>query len=164
MKEATENLEQSRMVCTGNTQEERIDYDEVFAPVARTEAIRSMIGSLMYLTSSRTDIMFAVCACAKFQVLPKASHLHVVKRIFRYLKGQPKLGLWYPRDSSFDLVAYSDSDYAGASLDRKSIIGGCQSLGYRLISWQCKKQTMVATSSTEAKYVAAASCCGQSNY
>ncbi|GJU94347.1 putative ribonuclease H-like domain-containing protein [Tanacetum coccineum] len=96
---------------------------------------RSMIGSLMYLTSSRPDIMFAVC--------------------------QPKLGLWYPRDSSFDLVAYFDGDYAGASLDRKSTTGGCQFLGCRLISWQCKKQTVVATSSTEAEYVTAASCCGQ---
>ncbi|GJT76834.1 putative ribonuclease H-like domain-containing protein [Tanacetum coccineum] len=81
--------------------------------------------------------------------------------IFKYLKGKPKLGLWYLRDSPFDLVAYSDSDYAGASLDRKSTTGGCQFLGCRLISWQCKKQTVVATSSTEAKYVAAASCCGQ---
>ncbi|GJY87666.1 putative ribonuclease H-like domain-containing protein [Tanacetum coccineum] len=122
---------------------------------------RSMIGSLMYLTSSRPDIMFAVCACARFQVTPKVSHSHAVKRIFRYLKGQPKLGLWYPRNSPFDLVAYSDSDYAGASLDRKSTTGGCQFLGCRLISWQCKKQTVVATSSTEAEYVAAASCCGQ---
>ncbi|GJV45765.1 putative ribonuclease H-like domain-containing protein [Tanacetum coccineum] len=85
---------------------------------------RSMIGSLMYLTSSRPDIMFAVCACARYQVNPKVSHLHAVKRIFRYLKGQPKLGLWYPKDSPFDLVAYTDSDYAGASLDRKSTIGG----------------------------------------
>ncbi|GJT82571.1 hypothetical protein Tco_1056913, partial [Tanacetum coccineum] len=75
---------------------------------------RSMIGSLMYLTSSRPDIMFAVCACARFQVTPKVSHLHAVKRIFRYLKGQPKLGLWYPKDSPFNLEAYSDSDYAGA--------------------------------------------------
>ncbi|GJT97440.1 putative ribonuclease H-like domain-containing protein [Tanacetum coccineum] len=84
---------------------------------------RSMIGSLMYLTSLRPDIMFAVCACARFQVNPKVSHLHAVKRIFRYLKGQPKLGLWYPKDSPFDLVAYSDSDYDGANLDRKSTIG-----------------------------------------
>ncbi|GJX03075.1 putative ribonuclease H-like domain-containing protein [Tanacetum coccineum] len=122
---------------------------------------RSMIGSLMYLTSSRPDIMFAVCACARFQVTPKVSHLHVVKRIFRYLKGQPKLGLWYPKDSPFELVSYSDSDYAGASLDRKSTTGGCQFLGCRLISWQCKKKTVVATSTTEAEYVAAASCCGQ---
>ncbi|GJX78725.1 putative ribonuclease H-like domain-containing protein [Tanacetum coccineum] len=122
---------------------------------------RSMIGSLMYLTSSRPDIMFVVCACARFQVTPKVLHLHAVKRIFRYLKGQPKLGLWYPKDSPFDLEAYSDSDYAGASLDRKSTTGGCQFLGSRLISWQCKKQTIVANSTTEAEYVAAASCCGQ---
>ncbi|GKB17921.1 putative ribonuclease H-like domain-containing protein, partial [Tanacetum coccineum] len=190
----------ARLVAQGYTQEEGIDYDEVFALVAKIEAIRlflayasfigfnvyqmdvkrfedpdypdkvykvvkalyglhqlqepdkpllkdsdgddvdvhlyrSMIGSLMHLTSSRPDIM--------------------------YLKGQPKLGLWYPRDSSFDLVAYSDSDYVGASLDRKSTIGGCQFLGCRLISWQCKKQTVVATSSIEAEYVAAASCCRQ---
>ncbi|GJR67030.1 retrovirus-related pol polyprotein from transposon TNT 1-94 [Tanacetum coccineum] len=95
---------------------------------------RSMIGSLMYLTSSRPDIMFAVCACARYQVNPKVSHLHAVKRIFRYLK---------------------------ASLDRKSTTGDCQFLRSRLISWQCKKQTMVANSTTEAKYVAASSCCGQ---
>ncbi|GKE06273.1 putative ribonuclease H-like domain-containing protein, partial [Tanacetum coccineum] len=80
---------------------------------------RLMIGSLMYLTAFRHDIMFVICDCARFQVTPKVSHLHAVKRIFRYLKGQPKLGLWYPKDSQFDLVAYTDSDYAGASLDRK---------------------------------------------
>ncbi|GJW12860.1 putative ribonuclease H-like domain-containing protein [Tanacetum coccineum] len=97
----------------------------------------------------------------KFQVYPKVSHLYVVKRIFRYLKGQPKLGLWYPKDLPFDLVAYTDSDYARASLDRKSTTGGCQFLGCRLISWQCKKQTVVANSITEAEYVAALSCCGQ---
>ncbi|GJX03932.1 putative reverse transcriptase, RNA-dependent DNA polymerase [Tanacetum coccineum] len=112
------------------------------------------------LTRHWPDIMFAVCACARFQVTPKMSHLHAVKRIFRYLKGQPKLGLWYPRDSPFDLEAFSDSDYAGASLDRKSTTGGCQFLGKRLISWQCKKQTIVANSTTEAEYVAAANCCG----
>nr|GEX22812.1 hypothetical protein [Tanacetum cinerariifolium] len=122
---------------------------------------RSMIGFLMYLTSSRPDIMFVVCACARFQVTSKLSHLNAVKGIFRYLKGKPHLGLWYPKDSPFDLVAYSDSDYAGASLDRKSITGGCQFLGCRLISWQCKKQIVVATSSTEAEYVAAASGCAQ---
>ncbi|GJS94135.1 putative ribonuclease H-like domain-containing protein [Tanacetum coccineum] len=122
---------------------------------------KSMIGSLMYLTASRPNIMFAVCASSRFQVTPKTSHLNDVKRIFRYLKGKPKQGLWYPRVSSFDLEAYSDSDYAGANLDRKSTIGGCQFLGRRLISWQCKKQTIVATSTTEAEYVAAANCCGQ---
>ncbi|GJW52855.1 uncharacterized mitochondrial protein-like protein [Tanacetum coccineum] len=94
----------------------------------------SMVGSLMYLTSSRLDIMFVVCACARYQVNPKVSHLHAMKRIF--------------------------SDYAGASLDRKSTTGGCHFLGCRLISWQCKKQTVVSNSTTKAEYVAASSCCG----
>ncbi|GJR10044.1 hypothetical protein Tco_0792696 [Tanacetum coccineum] len=87
-------------------------------------------------------------------------HLYM-KRIFKYLKGQPKLGLWYPRDSPFDLEAFSNSNYARASLDRKSTIGGFQFLGKRLISWQCKKQTIIANSTTEAEYVAAANYCGQ---
>ncbi|GJS57171.1 putative ribonuclease H-like domain-containing protein [Tanacetum coccineum] len=114
---------------------------------------RSMIGCLMYLTASRPDIMFAVCLCARFQVTPKVSHLHAVKRIFRYLKHQPKLGLWYPKDFPFH--------FAGDNHDRRSTSGGCQYLGRRLVSWQCKKQTIVAISSTEAEYVAAASCCAQ---
>nr|GEW61510.1 putative ribonuclease H-like domain-containing protein [Tanacetum cinerariifolium] len=120
-----------------------------------------MIGSLMYLTASRPDIMFVVCACARHQVTPKECHLHAVKRIFRYLKGHPKLGLWYPKESSFDLVVYSDSDYGGATQDRKFTTGGCLFLGRRLISWQCKKQIIMATSTTEAEYVAAASGYGQ---
>nr|GEX37270.1 ribonuclease H-like domain-containing protein [Tanacetum cinerariifolium] len=97
----------------------------------------------------------------RFQVTPKTLHLQVMKRIFRYLKGQPKLGLWYPKVSSFDLKVYSDSYYASANLDRKSTTKGCQFLGRRLIPWQCKKQTIVATSTIEAKYVAAAHCYGQ---
>ncbi|GKC71885.1 hypothetical protein Tco_1117768, partial [Tanacetum coccineum] len=113
-----------------------------------------MIGSLMYLTALRLDIMFAVCACARFQVTPKALHLNAVKRIFRYLKHQPKLGLWYPRDSLFELEAFSDSDYGGASIDRKSTTGGnC--------CGQCKKQTIVVNSTTKAEYVVAANYCGQ---
>nr|GEV97698.1 hypothetical protein [Tanacetum cinerariifolium] len=98
---------------------------------------------------------------AWYQVTPKECHLYAVKRIFRYLKGHPKLGLWYLKESPFDLVAYSDSDYGGATHDRKSTTGGCQFLGRRLIYWQCKKQTIMATSTTEAEYVAAASYCGQ---
>ncbi|GJR62973.1 ribonuclease H-like domain-containing protein [Tanacetum coccineum] len=99
---------------------------------------RSMIGSLMYLTSSRPDIMLAICSCTRYQVNPKVSHLHAVKRIFRYLKGQPKLGLWYPKDSPFDLVAYTDSDYAGASLDRKSTIREAEYVAAsKLLSGQC---------------------------
>ncbi|KAJ9543926.1 hypothetical protein OSB04_023633 [Centaurea solstitialis] len=122
---------------------------------------RSMIESLMYLTASRPDIMFAVCVCARYQVRPKEIHLQAVKRIFGYLKGQPRLGLWYPKDSSFDRVAYTDSDYGGANMDRKSTSGGCQFLGSRLVSWQCKKQTTVSQSTTEAEYIAASSCCSQ---
>nr|GFA99155.1 putative reverse transcriptase, RNA-dependent DNA polymerase [Tanacetum cinerariifolium] len=122
---------------------------------------RSMIGSLIYLTSFTLDIMFAIRAYARYQVTPKVLHLHVVKRIFRYLKGQPNLGIWYPKDSPFDLVAYTDSVYAGASLDRKSTTRGCHFLGCRLISWWCKKQIMVANSTTEAEYVDASSCYGQ---
>nr|GEX40511.1 hypothetical protein [Tanacetum cinerariifolium] len=85
----------------------------------------------------------------------------LIQEDLRNLKGKPHLGLWYPKDLPFNLVAYSDSDYVGASLDRKSTTGGCQFLGYRLISWQCKKQTVFVTSSTEAEYVATASCCAQ---
>ncbi|GJZ69968.1 putative ribonuclease H-like domain-containing protein [Tanacetum coccineum] len=108
-----------------------------------------------------TDDCYAVCVCSRFQVTPKTSHLNAVKRIFKYLKGKPNLGLWYPRESPLNLEAFSDSDYGGSNLDRKSTTGGCQFLGQRLISWQCKKQTIVATSTTEAEYVAAANCCGQ---
>ncbi|GJX69978.1 putative ribonuclease H-like domain-containing protein [Tanacetum coccineum] len=124
----------------------------------------SSMGELTFflgLQKSRPDIMFAVCACARYQVNLNVLHLHAVKRIFKYLKGQPKLGLWYPKDSPFNLVAYTDSDYAGASLDKKSATGGCQFLGCRLISWQCKKQIVVANSTTEAEYMAASSCYGQ---
>nr|GEV05324.1 hypothetical protein [Tanacetum cinerariifolium] len=111
----------------------------------------------IFLSQDKPDIMFTVCACARHQVTPKECYLHAVKRIFRYLKGHPKLRLWYPKESPFDLVAYSDSNYGCATQDRKSTTGGCQFLGRRLISWQCKKQTIVATSTTEAEYVAAAS-------
>jgi hypothetical protein len=122
---------------------------------------RSMIGSLMYLTSSRPDIMFAVCLSARFQANPKESHLKEVKRIFRYLKGTPRLGLWYHKYGAFQLVAYTDSDYGGCNLDRKSTTGGCQLFGGRLVSWQCKKQTSVSQSTCEAEYIAAGSCCAQ---
>nr|GEW57974.1 hypothetical protein [Tanacetum cinerariifolium] len=235
--------EQSKTCRT--TQEEGINYEEVFAPVARIEAIRlflsyvSFMGFMVYQMDVKSAFLYEtikedvyVCqppgfedpdhpdevykvvkalyglhqahrACQdkyiaeilrKFRLTegksastpidtekplpkdpdgedvdvhtcsdPKASYLHAVKRIFRHLKGKPHLDFWYLKDSPFDFVAYSDSDYAGASLDRKSTTRGCQFLGCRLISWQCKKQTVVATSSTEAEYIATASCCAQVN-
>ncbi|KAJ9544509.1 hypothetical protein OSB04_024216 [Centaurea solstitialis] len=122
---------------------------------------RSMIGSLLYLTATRPDIMFATCFCARFQANPKESHLAAVKRILRYLKGTPELGLWYPKDSSFELISFTDSDYGGCKLYRKNTSGSCQFLGDKLVSWTSKKQNCVSTSTAEAEYVAAASCCSQ---
>ena len=122
---------------------------------------RSMIGSLMYLTASRPDILFAVCQCARYQANPKVSHQAVVKRIFRYLKERPKPGLWCPKNKEFDLYTYADNNYGGDDIDRKSTSAGCQYLGDRLISWQCKKQQTVSTSTAEAEYVAASACCSQ---
>nr|GEW65191.1 retrovirus-related Pol polyprotein from transposon TNT 1-94 [Tanacetum cinerariifolium] len=219
----------ARLVAQGYNKEEGIDYDEVFALVARIEAIRLFLAYasfkdfVVYQMNVKSAFPYGkieeevyVCqplgfedpefldrvykvekalyglhqapkawyetlstylldngfhrglilcllyvACARFQVIPKVSHLHAVKRNFRYLKGQPKLGLWYPKDLPFNLESYTNSDYAGASLDRKFTIGGCQFLGSRLISWQCKKQTVVANSTTKEEYVAASNCCGQ---
>ncbi|KAJ9544596.1 hypothetical protein OSB04_024303 [Centaurea solstitialis] len=122
---------------------------------------RSMIGSLLYLTATRPDIMFATCFCARFQANPKESHLAVVKRILRYLKGTQELGLWYPKDSSFELISFTDADYDGCKLDRKSTYGSCQFFGDKLVSWTSKKQNCVSTSTAEAEYVSAASCCSQ---
>ncbi|KAJ9536501.1 hypothetical protein OSB04_un000338 [Centaurea solstitialis] len=122
---------------------------------------RGMIGSLLYLTASRPDIMFSTCMCARYQANPKVSHLSVVKRIMTYLKKTPSLGLWCPLHSSFDLVAYTDSDYGGCQVDRKSTSRSCQFLGGKLVSWSSKKQNGVSTSTAEAEYVAAASCCSQ---
>ncbi|KAI3701418.1 hypothetical protein L6452_26471 [Arctium lappa] len=122
---------------------------------------RGMIVSLLYLTASRPDIMYATCLCARYQANPKESHLAAVKRIFRYLKGTMDLGLWYPKDSGFDLIGYSDSDFAGSKVDRKSTTGSCQLLGGNLVSWSSKKQNSVSTSTAEAEYIAAGSCCAQ---
>jgi hypothetical protein len=101
---------------------------------------RSMIGSLLYLCASRPDIMLSVCMCARFQADPKEVHLRVVKRIMRYLVYTPMFGLWYPKGSTFDLVGYSDADWAGCKIDRKSTSGTCQFLGRSLVSWASKKQ------------------------
>jgi hypothetical protein len=99
----------------------------------------SIIGSLLYLCASRPDIMLRECMCARFQVAPKECHMRVVKRIMRYLVLTPNLGLWYPKGSHFDLIGYSDADYARCKVDRKSTSGTCQFLGRSLVSWPSKK-------------------------
>jgi hypothetical protein len=100
---------------------------------------RSMIGSLLYLTASRSDIMFSVCLCARFQANPKESHLKALKRILRYLKHTPNIGLWYPKGANSILVGFSDSDFAGSLVDRKSTSGACHFLRRSLVSWSSKK-------------------------
>ena len=122
---------------------------------------RGLIGFLLYLTASRSDIMFVVCLCARYQANPKESHFKAAKRILKYLKGTTNVGLWYPSYSLIHLIGYSDSDFAGCKLDRKSTSGTCHLLGSSLISWHSKKQACVALSTAEAEYIAARSCCAQ---
>jgi hypothetical protein len=122
---------------------------------------RSMIGSLLYLCASRPDIMLSVCMCAGFQENPKEVHIRAMKRIMRYLVYTPMFGLWYPRGSTFDLIRYSDANYVGCKIDRKSTSGTCQFLGRSLVSWASKKQNSVVLSIVEAEYIAAGHCCAQ---
>jgi hypothetical protein len=121
----------------------------------------SMIGSILYHCTSRPDIMLNACMCARFQVAPKDCHLRAVKRIMRYLVLTPNLGLWYPKRSHFELRGYSNADYAGCKVDRKSTSRTCQFLGQSLVSWSSKKQNSVALSTAEAEYVTAGCCCPQ---
>jgi hypothetical protein len=122
---------------------------------------RSMIGSLLYLCASRPDIMLSVCMCARYPSDPRECHLAVVKQILRYLVATPCFGIWYPKGYPFDLIGYSDSNYAGCKVDRKSTSRTCQFLGRSLVSWSSKKQTSVALSTAKAEYVAAGQCCTQ---
>ena len=153
-------MESSKQCKIPMTASSSLDKDESGEKVDQT-MYRSMIGSLLYLTASRPDIQFSVCLCARFQSNPTISHVNAVKKIFKYLIGTAKLGLWYSRDANFDLVGYSDSDFAGSKTDRKSTSGTCQFLGNKLISWFSKKQNSVALSTAEAEYIAAGSCCTQ---
>ena len=103
--------------------------------------------------------MFSVCMRARFQSNPKFSHLSAVKRIIRYLLGTVNLGLWYPKNSLCNLVGYSDSDFVGSKIDRKSTSGTCQFIGSAPVSWHSKKQNSVALCTAEAEYISAGSCC-----
>ncbi|GJZ66918.1 retrovirus-related pol polyprotein from transposon TNT 1-94 [Tanacetum coccineum] len=120
-----------------------------------------MVGSLMYISASRPNIVFVVCMCARYQAKPTGKHLHAIKRIFQYLKGTIYMGLWYPKDSGFALRAFSDADYAGCQDTRQNTSGSAQFLGDKLVSWSSKKQKSMAISTTEAEYIALSGCCAQ---
>jgi hypothetical protein len=122
---------------------------------------RSMIGSLLYLTATRPDIQFIVGLCARFQSSSRSSHRTAVQRVFRYLKHTLEFGIWYSASSSLDLVGFSDADFAGCGIDRKSTSGTCHFLGSSLVCWSSQKQSSVAQSTTETEYVDAATCCSQ---
>ncbi|GJS69478.1 retrovirus-related pol polyprotein from transposon TNT 1-94 [Tanacetum coccineum] len=154
-------LEDSKPMKTPMSSDTKLTKDEECESVDSTK-YRGMIGSLLYLTASRPDIMFSVCLCARFQEAPKTSHLEAVKRIFRYIKGTTHLGLWYPKGTGIETVVYADSDHAGDYVDRKSTSGICTFVGCCLTSWFSKKQTALAISTTKAEYVSAGKAC-QSN-
>ncbi|GJS41634.1 hypothetical protein Tco_0566677 [Tanacetum coccineum] len=120
-----------------------------------------MIGTLMYFTSSRPDLTFSVCMCARYQAKLTENHLNAVKRIFKYLRGTVNRGLWYPKDSSIALTAYADADHAGCQDTRRSTSGCMQLLGDRLVSWSSKRHKSVAISSTKAEYIALSRCYAQ---
>ena len=120
-----------------------------------------MIGSLLYVTVSRPDAMFSVCMCARFQASPRESHLKAIKRILRYLKHTQNVGLCYPKGAKFELVGYSNSDYAGCKVERRSISDIGQLLGRSLVLWSSEKQNSIALSTAEAKYIFVGSCCAQ---
>nr|GEW43900.1 retrovirus-related Pol polyprotein from transposon TNT 1-94 [Tanacetum cinerariifolium] len=153
-------MENCDTVSTPMVEQAKLKLDLVGKPVDHTD-YRSMIGLLMYVTLSRPDIMFATCMCARNQEKPNEHLVSAVKKIFRYLKGTINLGLWYPKDSGFDLTAYSDADHAGCHLDRKSASGSVQFLGDKLVYWSSKKQNYVSISTVESKFVAVSSCCAQ---
>ncbi|GJV63781.1 retrovirus-related pol polyprotein from transposon TNT 1-94 [Tanacetum coccineum] len=138
----------------------KLDADLSGTLVDQTD-YHSKIGSLMYLTSSRPDIVQAVCYCARYQAIPTAKHLKEVKRIFRYLRGTINMGLWYPKGSGFKLTAFLDADHAGCIDTRKSTSRGIQFLCDKLISWMSKKHDCTAMSLAEAEYVALAASCAQ---
>nr|GFC40127.1 ribonuclease H-like domain-containing protein [Tanacetum cinerariifolium] len=139
-------LNKLRLVAKGYAQEEDLSRN----PIDQTD-YRSKIGSLMYLTSSRPDIVQAVCFCARYQSRPTEKHLKEVKRIFRYLRGTVHMGLWYLKDSSFELTAFSDDDHARCIDSCKSTSKGIQFLGDKLVSWMSKKHNCTAMSSAEAE-------------
>nr|GEZ69294.1 uncharacterized mitochondrial protein AtMg00810-like [Tanacetum cinerariifolium] len=153
-------MDKGQSIGTPMATKPKLDADLSGNQVDQTD-YRSKIGSLMYLTSSRPDIVQAICFCARYQSGPTEKHLKEVKRIFRYLRGTVNMGLWDPKGSSFKLTAFSDTDHAGCIDSRKSTSGGIQFLGDKLVSWMSKKQNFTAMSSAETEYVALSASCAQ---
>jgi hypothetical protein len=156
-------MEKCKPIKTPMPTNGHLDLDEGGNPVDET-LYRSMIGSLLYLTASWPDIMFSVCMCDHFQENPKKAHLSDVKIILRYLKHTPSVGLWYPKGATFELIGYSDSDYASSKIDSKSTSVGCPFLGRSLVSWTSKKQNSVVLSTAKAEYIIVGACCTQILY
>ncbi|GKC42301.1 hypothetical protein Tco_1060023, partial [Tanacetum coccineum] len=153
-------MESSDPVDTPVVEKSKPDEDTQGKAVDPTH-YHGMVGTLMYLTASIPDLTFVVCMCARYQAKPIEKHLHVVKRIFKYLRGTVNRGLWYLKDSSIALTAYADADHAGCQDTRRSTSGCMQLLGERLVSWSLKRQKSVAISSTKAEYIALSGCCAQ---
>nr|GEU88426.1 retrovirus-related Pol polyprotein from transposon TNT 1-94 [Tanacetum cinerariifolium] len=153
-------LEESKPMKTPTSSDTKLTKDEERESIDST-MYRGMIGGLLYLTTSRPDIMFSVCLCTRFQEAPKTSHLEVVKYIFRYIKGTAHLGLWYLKRTGIEAIVYADSDHAEDYVDRKSTSGICTFVGCCLTSWFSKKQTTLAISTTEAEHVRAGKACQQ---
>ncbi|GKE54375.1 retrovirus-related pol polyprotein from transposon TNT 1-94 [Tanacetum coccineum] len=139
-------------------------YEDTEGKAVNPSHYRGMIGTLLYHTATRPDLQFAICMCARYQARPTKKHLLVVKRIFWYLKGTVNRGLWYPKDSSIALTAFTDADHAGFQDTRRSTSGSMQFLGDRLIRWSSKRQKSAAISSTEAEYIALSGCCAQIHF
>ncbi|GKD36206.1 retrovirus-related pol polyprotein from transposon TNT 1-94 [Tanacetum coccineum] len=136
------------------------DENPLGIPVDQTQ-FRGMVGSLMYLTASRPDIVFVVCICARYQAKPTKKHLEAIKRVFRYLRGTINMGLWYPKDTAMTLISYADADHAGCQDTRRSTSGSAQFLGDKLVSWSSKKQKSIAISTTKVEYISMSGCCAQ---
>ncbi|GJR23166.1 retrovirus-related pol polyprotein from transposon TNT 1-94 [Tanacetum coccineum] len=154
------DLHKSDPVDTPMVERTKLDEDLSWIPVDKTQ-YRSMIGSLMYLTASRPDLVIVVCMCARFQSKPTKKHLEAVKWVFWYLQGTINMGLWYPKDTAMALTAYGDADHTSCQDTRRSTSGSAQFLGDKLVSWSSKKQTSTSISSTEAEYIAMSGCCAQ---
>jgi len=153
-------MEDSKPICTPMVTGCSVSSNDEL-PTVNRPAYRSMIGSMLYLTGTRTDIMHAIGIVGRFQANPKESHLQAVKRIFKYLQGTQDFGLWYPKDTDLTLHAYTDADWAGNVDDPKSTSGGAFYMGSQLVPWFSNKQSSIALSTTEAEYVDVASCCTQ---